>query len=67
MTFERVSEAEASDYIGTKTYYFIIGAYRALFQKRVGDERDGQYVGLDFGHLVQLASIDRKLRYALLP
>lgn len=67
VTFERMSEAEAARYISTKTYYFKITAYRALFQKRVGGNRDGQYVGLDFSHLVELASVDRTLRYALLP
>ncbi len=67
VTFDLVNEEDAAGYISTKTYYFKIAAYRALFQKRVGGERDGQYVGLDFGHLVKLASVDRTLRYALLP
>ena len=35
--------------------------------KRVGGERDGEYVGLDFGHLCDLAAIDHMLRYTLLP
>ena len=35
--------------------------------KRVGGERDGEYVGLDFGHLRDLAAIDHMLRYTLLP
>ena len=38
-----------------------------LFPKRVGGPRDGQYAGLDFGHLVDLAAIDRELRGFLLP
>lgn len=42
-------------------------AYRVLFPKRVGGPRDGQYAGLDFGHLVDLAAIDRELRGFLLP
>lgn len=67
VTFDLVSEDDAASYISAKTYYFKVAAYRALFQKRVGGERDGQYVGLDFGYLVKLASIDRTLRYALLP
>ena len=67
VTFDLYSESKAAEYLESKTYYFKIAAYRTLFQKRVGGERDGQYVGLDFGHLVELASIDRKLRYALLP
>ena len=67
VTFDLVNEEDAAGYISTKTYYFKIAAYRALFQKRVGGERDGQYVGLDFGHLVKLASVDRTMRYTLLP
>lgn len=35
--------------------------------KRVGGERDGEYVGLAFGHLRDLAAIDHMLRYTLLP
>ena len=67
VTFDLCGEADAAGYLEDKTYYFKIAAYRTLFQKRVGGARDGQYVGLDFGHLVELASVDRKLRYALLP
>lgn len=33
-------------------------AYRVLFPKRVGGPRDGQYAGLDFGHLVDLAALN---------
>ena len=67
VTFDLCRESEAIKYLQSKTYYFKITAYRTLFQKRVGGERDGQYVGLDFGRLVELASVDRKLRYTLLP
>lgn len=38
-----------------------------LFPKRVGGPRDGQFAGLDFGHLVDLAAIDRELRGFPLP
>ena len=52
---------------GDRTYYFRLAAYRLLFGKRVGGERDEQYVNLDFGHSKTLAALDRDLRYALLP
>lgn len=67
VTFELVSEEEAAEFLTSKTYFFKLYAYRDLFQKRVGGEHDGEYVGLDFGHLKMLASIDQQLRYTLLP
>ncbi|QUC03037.1 Abi family protein [Atopobium sp. oral taxon 416] len=47
--------------------YFKLAAYRILFDKRVGGKHNGEYVGLDFGHLKDLAAIDHMLRYTLLP
>ena len=44
-----------------------LAAYRVLFEKRVGGAHDSEYVGLDFGHLRDLAAIDHMLRYTLLP
>ena len=44
-----------------------LAAYRVLFEKRVGGAHDSEYVGLDFGHLRDLAAIDHILRYTLLP
>lgn len=67
VTFELCSEETAKRYLTDRTYYFKLRSYRTLFDKRVGGKRDGQYVNLDFGHLLALASLDRDLRYALLP
>lgn len=67
MTFELCSEDEAKSYLADRTYYFKIRSFRTLYDKRVGGDRDGQYINLDFGHLRALASLDRDLRYALLP
>lgn len=61
------SKKEAAAYLADRTYFFKVYSYRALFEKRVGGPRDGQYVNLYFGHLKLLASLDRTLRYALLP
>ena len=44
-----------------------LAAYRVLFEKRIRGAHDGEYVGLDFGHLRDLAAIDHMLRYTLLP
>lgn len=67
VTFELCSEEEAIEYLSEHTYYFKLAAFRTLFQKRVGGNSDGLYASLDFGHLKSLASLDRDLRYALLP
>lgn len=67
VTFELCTEEDAARYLSERTYFFKIAAYRVLFDKRVGGPRDGRYVNLDFGHLKALASLDRDLRYALLP
>lgn len=67
VTFDLCSEEEAAECLSDRTYYFKLAAYRVLFDKRVGGERDGEYVGLDFGHLRDLAAIDHMLRYTLLP
>ena len=44
-----------------------LAAYRVLFEKRIGGAHDGEYVGLDFGYLRDLATVDHILRYTLLP
>lgn len=67
VTFKLCSEKDAAQYLSERTYFFKIAAYRTLFEKRVGGPRDGQYFNLDFGHLKALASLDRDLRYTLLP
>jgi abortive infection bacteriophage resistance protein len=67
VTFDLCSVEEARETLSDKTYYFKLAAYRILFDKRVGGKHDGEYVGLDFGHLKDLAAIDHMLRYTLLP
>lgn len=67
VTFKLCSEEDAVEYLSERTYFFKIAAYRTLFDKRVGGPLDGQYANLDFGYLKTLASLDRDLRYALLP
>lgn len=67
VSFELCPEAEAARILAGRDHYFRLAAYRVLFPKRVGGPRDGQYAGLDFGHLVDLAAIDRELRGFLLP
>lgn len=66
ITFDLISEEEAAAHLREKCQFFRVYAYRRNFDRRVGGERDGQYVHLDFGHLKMLSSLDRKLRDVLL-
>ncbi|MBM6942620.1 Abi family protein [Collinsella intestinalis] len=67
IAFELCTEEEAAVHLRTKCQFFHIYAYRKLFDKHVGGDRDGQYVGLDFGHLRALSRMDSELRDVLLP
>lgn len=67
ITFDLVSEEEAAKHLRTKCQFFRIYAYRRSFAKREGGPRDGQYIGLDFGHLKELSNLDRMLRDTLFP
>lgn len=62
VSFLHMDESEAEDYLRHHNSYFRVRSYRANFSKYVGGEKDGCYVGLDFGMLVELAIIDMKLR-----
>ncbi|MEG1840002.1 MAG: Abi family protein [Raoultibacter sp.] len=65
--FIRCSETDAFEYLATKNFYFKVTAYRKLFEKHADGELDGKYIDLDFAQLVELASLDQRLREALLP
>lgn len=67
ITFELCTEEQAAAYLADRTYLFKLAAYRELFEKRIGGEHDGEYINLDFAYLKELASVDRTLRYTLLP
>lgn len=59
--FNIVSRNEAVNYLKNKNYYFKLTAYRKNFKKN-----NGSYVDLDFAYLVDLATIDARLRYLIL-
>ncbi len=67
ITFDSCSEEEAAKYLTGKCQFFKVAAYRKLFDKHVGGEKDGCYVDLDFAQLKYLAGLDRRLRDTLLP
>ena len=64
--FEKCSEEDAAYYLAESRDLFEASAYRKLFSKRQGGERDGQYVDLDFAQLVAFAELDEMLRETLL-
>lgn len=66
ITFDLCTEADAAEHLRTKCQFFRAYAYRKAFPKYVEGERNGQYIGLDFGHLKALSNLDRKLRDVLL-
>lgn len=63
--FEICSESEARNWLERQSFYFDIAAYRVLFDKYVGGDKDGMYIDLDFGYLVELDNADRLLRETL--
>ena len=67
ITFKLCSEDDAKEHLHAKCQFFRVYAYRKLFPRHVGGDRDGQYVNLDFGHLKALSNLDRQLRDTLLP
>lgn len=67
VTFDLCDEEKAARILSEQDHYFRLAAYRVLFPKRIGGKHDGEYAGLDFGHLVDLAGIDQELRGFLLP
>lgn len=64
--FELCSEADAAAYLSDANNYLRAAAYRKLYFRRVDGDNPGAYVNLDFDDLVELSSIDRRLREVLL-
>lgn len=64
--FEKCGVEEARVYLSHERGFYELTAYRKLFTKRQGGERDGEYANLDFAQLVAFAELDESLRDALL-
>lgn len=62
ITFNTKSKNDVIDILSTKNYYYRLTSYRKNFKK----DSDGNYIGLDFDALTDLASIDTYLREYLL-
>jgi len=65
ITFELCDEKTAEDYLRTKNNYFRASSFRKLFPKHEGGEKDGLYIDLDFGSIMQLSYVDQSLRSLL--
>ena len=65
VTFELCSEADAAAYLAHANNYLRAASYRKLYPVHAEGPNSGQYIGLDFGALVELSSVDRVLRTAL--
>lgn len=62
VTFAYCSPLEAEEYLRAHNSYFRVRSYRANFYKYEEGPKAGQYIGLDFAMLVDLAVIDMNLR-----
>ena len=64
--FDLCSEDAAASYLENTNNYLRVAAYRKLYPRRVDGRSPGTYVNLDFEDLVELSSIDHRLRETLL-
>lgn len=67
VSFVGMQEDAASEYLRRNNNYFRLRSYRCGFERISDGEFKDNYVNLDFAMLVDLATIDMHLRYALLP
>lgn len=63
ITFQKVSEAEAKQFLTNNNYYMKLASYRANYKKYPSGKHAGTYMDLDFGYLKELSTIDMHLRY----
>lgn len=63
VTFNYKTEDYARHFLSEHNYYFRLKHYACDFEKK---SKTGKYVGLDFGHLVELSTIDMHFRKLIL-
>ncbi len=66
VSFNIIGRDEAEKYLTENNNYFKLRAFRKNYEKIQGGENDGKYIGLDFGMLCDLATIDMHVRYCIL-
>ena len=66
VSFDLCAREDAASYLAGANNLFRTSSYRKLFPVQDQGKRAGEYLGLDFGHLRALSSLDRKLRMCFL-
>lgn len=62
LTFNLMDEERAKTFVAKQNYFFRLEQYLGICTNQT---RGGKYVGLDFGHLVEMSTIDMYLRKIL--
>ena len=63
LTFNLISEEDAKSFLQKHNYFFRLKQYAETCNERT---KSGKYIGLDFGHLVELSTIDMFFRKLIL-
>lgn len=66
VTFEICNESDARRFLENHNYYYKLKAYTHNYDKYKDEDRKGQYINLDFAYLVDLSTIDSRLRKVVL-
>lgn len=66
IAFEVVGKEEAVRFLEDHCNYFKMASYRKLYPKSRNGRGEEKYIGLDFGHLIDLYEVDRALQRTLL-
>lgn len=64
VTFKRCDEKSAVQALASRDTYLHIAAFRKMFQRHEGGDKDGCYVDLDFADLLYLDGLDAEIRRA---
>lgn len=62
VTFQKCTESDALIYLEDKNYYYKFASYRHNFNK----DEQGKYLSLDFGDLIEISKLDKRIRFVLL-
>ena len=65
ITFDLMSQEKAAEFLQKHNYFFRLKQYAEICQEKT---KSGKYTGIDFGHLVELSTIDmffRKLMFKM--
>ncbi|QNL96543.1 Abi family protein [Treponema sp. Marseille-Q4132] len=63
LTFNLISEEDAKSFLQKHNYFFRLKQYAETCNERT---KSGKYIGLDFGHLVELSTVDMFFRKLIL-